>query len=201
MLAISVMKYALAFPAILALGLTACETLRRPIESGDFDPLRPPGTQSESGAVATSSFKAGEFVSAAMDNTAFFKARPKGDADADKLLKTGTSMKVISESGSYVKVELDSGEVGFVPSVMLEGANATPINGYGSAGELQVVPPINEEFPAIEPGEQPPGEAIPAVIDPEAPAATDPVAPVEPASESAPAPLPPNGEEEETETE
>ena len=41
-------------------------------------------------------FAAGQFVRAVMDNTAFFKERPKGDADADKLLARGTSMKVIS---------------------------------------------------------------------------------------------------------
>ena len=79
-----------------------------------------------------------------MDNTAFFKNRPKGDADADKLLVRGTSMKVISTADSYVKVELDSGEVGFVPSVMLEDPNAAA---HGTASrcnpdEFQVYPPV-----------------------------------------------------------
>lgn len=208
------MKCISAFPAVIVLGLAACDTMNRPITSGDFDPLRPPGADQTSAATAAAAFAAGQFVRAVMDNTAFFKTRPKGDTDADKLLARGTSMKVISSSDSYVKVELDSGEVGWVPAVMLEDPNAAAPQGGSFAapnpGEYQVYPPVGgygDALPPVAPGELPPEGAIPTVIDPEAPATSpDPVPPVTvpgdtfPAPEaSKPAPLPPNGEDEESE--
>lgn len=183
--------------------------MNRPITSGDFDPLRPPGADQAGTTVSGSVFAAGQFVRAAMDNTAFFKTRPKGDTDADKLIARGTSMKVISSADSYVKVELDSGEVGWVPSVMIEDPNA-PSPQYGSPfgapnpGEYQVYPPVGgygTALPPVTPGELPPEGAIPTVIDPEAPSSPDPVPPVTVPGDSfavpppSPAPLPPNGEE------
>lgn len=197
MLALSRMKRTSAISSAIVLGLASCDTMTRPITSGDFDPLRPPGSGSYPTVKPGVVFTAGQFVRAAMNNTAFFKNRPKGDGDADKLLTRGTSMKVISHSGSYVKVELDSGEVGFVPSVMLEDPNATQGAPVTRPGEIQVYPPlggIGQPLPVVPPTEQPPEGSIPTVIDPEAPAVTEPfVAPEEPKTE--PAPLPPNGEE------
>lgn len=130
-----------------------------------------------------------------MDNAAFFRNRPTGDADADKLLSHGTSMKVISTSGGYVKVELDSGEVGYVPSLMLEDPNAAPSVPVVNPNEFQVYPPMGDfaaPLPTVPSAEQPPGGAIPTVIDPEAPVA-EPEPVVTPTAE--PPPLPPNDEE------
>lgn len=172
------------------MSLTACDTMTRPITSGDFDPLRSPGSDSNLSAPVGPAFAAGQFVRAAMDNTAFFSSRPKGDADANKLLSRGTSMKVISSDDSYVKVELDSGEIGYVPSVMLEDANAVLSAPAVNPDEFQVYPPVNgygQPLPPVAPVEPPPEGAIPTVIDPEAPA-------VETPSTELP-PLPPNGEE------
>ncbi len=205
------MKCIPALSAIAVLSLVACETMTGPITSGDFDPLRPPGGNVTPSATTNPAFKAGQFVRAAMDNTAFFKVRPKGDADADKLLVRGTSMKVISYSGSYVRVELDSGEVGFVPSVMLEDPNAAAtLAPTTNPGEYQVYPPLpggpgfGGALPPLDPTGLPPDGAIPTVIDPDAPPSA-PVPPVTPTSETFPtppvepqpesAPLPPNGEE------
>lgn len=202
------------FPVITAaavsLCLAGCETFNQPISGGDFDPLRPPGGNIGLPASTAPLFKAGQFVRAAMDSTAFYKVRPKGEADADKLMPRGTPMKVISVSDSYVKVELDSGEVGFVPTVMVEDPNAAaaampPVN----PGEYQVYPPLGgfgDPLPVVPAGETPPEGAIPTVIDPEAPAGTTPPvppvtpptdtfpAPVEPPAPG-PAPLPPNQDE------
>ena len=195
MLAIAAMKRISAISAVLVLGLAACDTMTRPITNGDFDPLRPPGSiKPITNPGAT--FTAGQFVRSIMDNTAFFKNRPKGDSDADKLLPRGTSMKVISQSDSYLKVELDSGEVGFVPSVMLENPNAAAVGPEAGPhpGEFQVYPPlngVNQPLPLVKPSEQPPEGAIPTVIDPEAPALPPPDK-----IKTGPAPLPPNGEEE-----
>ena len=133
-----------------------------------------------------------------MDHTAFFKKRPNGNADADKLLPRGISVKVISHSDSYVKVELDSGEVGYVPSVMLEDPNAAPSNSQTNRpDESQVYPPLNGTngaLPSTLPTGEPPNGAIPTVIDPDAPASNAPfAAPSTP--KTTPAPLPPNGKE------
>lgn len=192
------MKRISAIPAVIVLGLSACDTMNRPISSGDFDPLRPPGSGNVPTTTVSSGFKAGQFVRAMMDNTAFFKNRPKGDTEADKLLPRGTSMKVISNVDSFVKVELDSGEVGFVPAVLVEDPNAAaagmaPVN----PGEYQVYPPVGgfgQPLPATPAGELPPDGAIPTVIDPEAPAGNAPVPPVTPSTDTFPAPVEPKTE-------
>ena len=175
------MKCAPILSAISILGLVGCETMNQPISSSDFDPLRPPGGNIVSAAPSSSkpAFSAGQFVRAAMANTAFYKKKPSGDGDADKLLKRDTSMKVISMSGSYVKVELDSGDVGFVPSVMVEDAATSPTVAKQKPGELQVYPPLPTKttgpLPIIDPSGLPPDGAIPTVIDPEAPSVLTPV--------------------------
>lgn len=205
------MKCLPALSAIAALGFAACDSLTGPITSGDFDPLRPPGGNISRTTTVGPTFKAGQFVRASMDNTALFKNRPNGDADADKLLPRGTSMKVISASGSYVKVELDSGEIGFVPTVMVEDPSATAVVPTMAPGQVQVYPPlpgpgIGQPLPAIDPSGLPPEGAIPTVIDPDAPAITTPVPAVTPTTDTFPTPpiepkveesvpLPPNGEE------
>jgi hypothetical protein len=191
------MKRIPAISAVIVWGLAACDTMNRPITNGEFDPLRPPGSGRATTAPGVT-FAAGQFVKATMNNTAFFKSRPKGDMDADKLIPSGTSMKVISQTDSYVKVELDSGEIGFVPSVMLENPNAATGSSLARPGEFQIYPPLdgsNQPLPLVTPAEQPPEGAIPTVIDPDAPAVSEPFAAPEP-PKTGPAPLPPNGEEE-----
>ena len=206
------MKLIPAFSAAAVLVVASCNTMDQSLSSGGFDPLRPPGSEIALGMPVGPAFKAGQFVRTVMDNSAFFKTRPKGDSDADKLLPRGTSMKVISIVDSYVKVELDSGDVGFVPTIMVEDPNAAPVGMTpANPGEFQVYPPLNGmtvPLPQVPSAEMPPDGAIPTVIDPDAPAATPPVppvtapngafpTPVEP--NTGPAPLPPNGEELEAE--
>ena len=150
------MKRFTVIPSAIVLGLAGCDTMNRPITGGNFDPLSKPGAGMNGAAANSTAFRPGQFVRAIMDNTAFFSSRPKGDSDADKLLARDTSMKVISASGSYVKVELDSGEVGWVPTLMIEDPNAaaTGANGFGppSPGEYQVYPPTGgygSELPPV----------------------------------------------------
>jgi len=174
------MNCLLPISAITCLSLVACETMNAPISSGSFDPLRPPGSNAPSTVTTGPTFSAGQFVKASMDNTAFFKVRPTGDADADKLLKQNTQMKVISNSSSYVKVELDSGEIGFIPAIMLEDPNAVAVMETARPGEFQVYPPLPgsglvEPLPVFDPSGLPPEGAIPTIIDPEAPAVISPV--------------------------
>lgn len=181
--------------------------------SGSFDPLAPAGGLTRAETSTVSSFKPGQFVRATIDNTAFFSKRPKGDADADKLLARDTQMKVISSDSSYVKVELDSGEVGFVPSVMVNDPTApmAGVAGDPSNGMIYPLPPGSgpvEPLPNLSPTNTPP-DGIPPIIDPSAPIPTPPgapaVAPTTPASPAGsvpvvptPPPLPPGGEDVKT---
>jgi hypothetical protein len=190
------MKCTSAVSTLAALSLAACDTMTGPITRGGYDPLLPAGSNNTPVQSLSPAFSAGQFVRASMDNTAFFKTRPSGDADADKLLKRGTSMKVISSANSYVKVELDSGEIGFVPSVMLEDPNAAPPTLTTNPGEYQVYPPlpgtgVGQPLPPLDPAGLPPEGAIPTVIDPDAPVETAPLPPVTPSTETFPAPVPP----------
>lgn len=188
--------------------------------SGSFDPLAPAGGVVRTGtSTAGSSFRPGQFVHATIDNTAFFNKRPKGDADADKLLSRDTSMKVISSDSSYVKVELDSGEVGFVPAVMVHDPNAAIAGVAGDPSNGVAYPPLPpggspvEPLPDLVPTDVPPGGVPPIIpVDPTAPAPPAPAAegdpsaapastPAAPATPATPAatdslpPLPPGGED------
>lgn len=190
------MKFISATSALAALSLAACDTMTGPITRSGYDPLLPAGSSNVPTQNLSPVFSAGQFVRASMDNTAFFKTRPSGDADADKLLKRGASMKVISAANSYVKVELDSGEIGFVPSVMLEDPNAAPQTLTSNPGEYQVYPPlpgtgVGQPLPALDPAGLPPEGAIPTVIDPDAPTHPTPVPPVSPTTDNFPTPVPP----------
>ena len=154
--------------------------MNSPISSGDFDPLLPPGSGLKTMA-SQPGFKAGDHVRATMDGTAFFKQLPKGDADADKTLIRNTNMKVNRVAGSYLQVELDNtGEVGYVPAVMVENPNAQPVSLPPLPDSIPVYPPL----PSAGPGAVPPEGAIPTVIDPETPATVDPVPPINPTLEA-----------------
>lgn len=188
------MKLLPALALFAAAGLTSCETGNQPISSTDFDPLAPPGsnlrTQVSAGPAA---FEPGQFVHAAVPDTAFYLKRPRGEADADKLLKKDTPMKVVTADDRFAKVELDSGEVGFVPTVMLADPNlVVPV----LSDEFAAYPPLpesgpGESLPVIDPTGLPPEDAIPTVIDPDAPPATAP-------APTAPVPLPPSASEQNT---
>jgi hypothetical protein len=169
------MKRLSLLSAAALLGLTGCETMNQPISSSGFDPLLVPGGGTGQ-PTARAGFKAHDLVRAAMDNTAFYKKKPKDNADADRLLARGTGMKVIRASGSYLQVELDAtGEVGYVPEVMVESAVAQPAAGLlPGTGEYQVYPPLptDGQLPtdgSITPAPEPPGGPIPTVIDPARP--------------------------------
>jgi hypothetical protein len=202
------MKCSLVIPAVVVLGLASCDNMNHPVGSGDFDPLRPPGSNIKLSDAQGPTFTAGQFVRTIMDNTTFFAKRPKGDVDADKLLARGTSMKVVTTADTFLKVELDSGEVGFVPAIMVEDPSlVTTTPPLANPGEIQVYPPLGtmgEPLPTLDPAGQPPAGAIPTVIDPEAPAVGNPIPPITPPGDNfaapvvpktEPAPLPPNDDD------
>ena len=153
--------------------IAACEMVSKPIGNSSFDPLVAPGSGMKSDAPSLGpELSPGAFVTATIPSTPFYKDKPKGSADADRLLDQGTNMKIVSVEADYVKVELDSGEVGWIPTVMvssgLASADAIPTD-----STYQVYPPLPdtgpiEPLPPIDPGGLPPEGAIPAIIDPDA---------------------------------
>ena len=171
------MAYALImkiFPIVAgfaAFAVIGCEDFNRPFSSAGFDPLSAPGgTAGEAPPPMDDGFKPGQFVTAMMPNTAFFLKKPGADAEADRLLSRGASMKVVANSGSFLKVELDSGEVGFVPSIMVEDPNAAPIlDADGNPYSVYLLDGDFETLPEAPPGGNPPSGALPTVIDPTAP--------------------------------
>lgn len=180
------MKILTALTTCAALAMVSCETMNGPVASGDFDPLQTPGSQiAKEDSGATQRIRPGQFVVAAIDNTAFYNQQPGSEAEADKLLSRGTSMKVISISGSLFRVELDSGEVGFVPGVMLEDPDTmsddpdVPFDLYPAGFQAEPDLPLPEGLP---------GEDIPDVIEPVIEPAVPPA--VEPLPEVEPTPLP-----------
>jgi hypothetical protein len=185
------MKLHLVPTGLLALALVSCET-GSINTGGNFDPLTPPGSGLPS-PIARTGYKPGSFVRTSIDNAAFFSKRPKGNADADKQLPANTGMKVISDDGSFVKVELDSGEVGFVPTVLVSDQAAAPQPAAISPNAIQVYPPL-PGTPPVDPA----APTIPPVIDPDAPASPDvPVVPdTQVELQTSPTPLPPGNEAE-----
>ena len=122
------LRYAVATTAVAASFVVSCDTMSGPISSGSFDPLTPPGSNTGPEVIEpTSGIVPGQIAVVALDNAGFFKRKPTGEGDPDKLLRAGTQVKVVSTDGSYVKVELDSGEVGFVPAVMIDDPGAVPL--------------------------------------------------------------------------
>lgn len=209
------MKYIPVLSAAAAVALVGCASMNAPLtSSGSFDPLSPAGGSVRTGTTTGSSFKAGQFVHATIDNTAFFVKRPKGDADADKLLPRHTEMKVITSDSSYVKVELNSGEVGFVPAVMVHDPNSVSVIDPGGASIYTPLPPgdgVVEPLPNMAPTDVPPGGIPPIIpVDPSAPVPPAPAAAGDPSTSPAtapaaapgaapaapaPPPLPPGGED------
>jgi hypothetical protein len=190
----------LALPAVVALGVSSCETMRAPITSSEYDPLAVPGSGSASVQSNAVSFRRGQMVRTIVDNTGFYRNRPRGSADADRLLARNTRLRVVSSDSNYVRVELDSGELGFVPTVMVEDPTVPPDPFSSSSGnEVQVSPPVGgpsgiDPIPFDEEDPLPPDDALPPIPDLEAPVPPEPDASpvVEPAMEEDGDELPPS---------
>ncbi len=168
------MKKFLGLVSPVFLMLVACESMNSPLPTSEFDPLNTPGSGMNSNSESSSGLQPGQFVSAAINNTTFYLKRPKGTEDADKLLTQGTQMKIVSADTSFVKVELDSGEVGFVPTAMISTGESALDEMIPVDGIYQVYPTLPdggpvEPLPLFDPNGLPPEGSIPLIIDPDAP--------------------------------
>ena len=172
---------------LLALPMVSCETFNQPLASSGPNPLDPPGRGSSEAVVSDSYsplFTPGTFLQTVSPQTAFFPKFPKAEDQPVKTLDDYTDVKVISSKGSYVKIEVvDTGDVGYVPSVML-GEKRSP-------NEIPVTPGIDEipeapelllpeapelpfpeapDLPSIAPDPEVPGIEPPVIVDPSLPA-------------------------------
>jgi len=164
------MKTISALTSCAVLAMVSCEDMNGVGQSGGFDPLQVPGSQTDPEAgIRQQRIRPGQFVAAAIENTAFYNQRPDFESEADKLLKRGTSMRVISTSGSLLRVELDSGEVGFVPAVMVEDAAAGASQQSVSPSSQPAFNPAGLQVPLEPLPEYLPSDVLPDVIEPELP--------------------------------
>lgn len=112
--------------------IVSCSDFNRPLSS-DYDPLDSPGARRNVEVVDLGpTYTPGHMVETTTSNTAFYASLPRGTEQPQKALPAGTILKVISSEGTYVQVEIESGEVGYVPSIMIA---EKPV-----AGQVPIVP-------------------------------------------------------------
>jgi len=162
------MKYQpLLLVSSAALSLVSCEFDTSLPGNGNYDPLNGPGSGAQLGLVEAygPSYSAGSFLQTTSPMTAFYSQFPQTMDQPDKTLPNRADVKVISVKGSYVKVEVvNTGDVGYVPSVMLgekRSPNEVPVT--AAPGEIQVTPGIAPQSDALD-------VEAPGMVDPSRPA-------------------------------
>jgi len=162
----------------LSFGLTSCDTMNDSFSDG-YNPLDPPGgaTTGVQDPYALA-FTPGSFLQTVSPSTVFFAKFPAMEDQPTKILPDYTDVKVISTKGAYVKVEVvNTGEVGYVPSVMLcEKRSPNEVAVTPGLGEVPVTPGIvpggeaPTALPYVAPEPEVPGIEPPEIVDPSKPA-------------------------------
>ena len=170
---------ALASVSVASVALVSCDTMNAPLGGSGYNPLDPPGgmlnVQEDPYGVA---FAPGSFLQTISPTTAFFNNFPRMEDQPNKVLPDYTDVKIISTKGSYVKVEVvDTGEVGYVPSIMLgEKRSPNEVLVTPGVGEIPVTPDLLPEpqvpsgLPDVAPEPEIPGIQPPEIVDPSQPA-------------------------------
>ena len=111
---------------LLACTLGSCD-FYQPLPNNGYNPLDTAGgNQAAAMDPNRSLFTPGAFLQTVSPMAAFYSKYPKDMEQPNKTLPDNTDVKVISIKGTYVKVEVvDSGDVGYIPSVML-GVKRSP---------------------------------------------------------------------------
>jgi len=155
--------------------------------SRDYDssnnPLDSPGSQADA-INGGPRYAPGSYVEVTDANAGLYRRFPKGDMQPSAKLVPGTQLKVLSEKGSYVKVETESGQIGYVPAIMVSDrvSDSTLVPLEGTAVPLAPVDPADPE--SLQP--LPPADASSFVApEPEVP-------PISVERSEAPAPVPPD---------
>ena len=118
--------------------------------SRDYDssnnPLDSPGSQRGAEAInGGPRYAPGSYVEVTDANAGLYRRFPKGDMQPSAKLVPGTQLKVLSEKGSYVKVETESGQIGYVPAIMVSDrvSDSTLVPLEGTAVVLAPVDPAD----------------------------------------------------------
>ena len=119
--------------------------------SRDFDsstnPLDSPGSQRRGEAGDDGSgYVPGSYVEVIDPNAGLYLRFPDDRAQPALKLAPGTQLKVLSEKGSYVKVETEAGQIGYVPAIMVNRqSDSTLVPLEGTAVPLAPVDPADPE--------------------------------------------------------
>ena len=147
-------------------------SMNEPLPGGG-NALDPPGYESGSpGVEATGpTYAPGEWVETTVPQAALYLRRPKTGDQPAQTLPLGTNARVVSSTGTYVRVELESGVVGYVPEIMVSRKSATAAMPIVPEGPTELLPPPSPLDLAPEP-EVPPisveeAQGVPSLIDPE----------------------------------
>jgi hypothetical protein len=172
------MKRALLIPmaGVTIVTISSCGDFATSLNNKNFNPennpLDSPGRRSSTETVDLGpEFTPGSWVEVTDANAGIYRKipRPSSAEQPDYRLRLGTPLKVVGSQGTYVKVETDSGQIGYVPAIMVG------------------TKPTGAEIPLVSPD---PLELPPAPIDP-----IDPLGPggLEPLPDLGLAPIPTPG--------
>ena len=111
---------------------SAVSKINQPISNSGYNPLDRPGKRSNGSTlddVNTASqsqvntndygFNNGDIVEVVIPNTALFAKVPKAGDRYKKVLKVGATLRVVGGEKDFIKVVTESGETGYVSSVMV----------------------------------------------------------------------------------
>ena len=165
----------LTLPCIAYISIASCGSSGNPFGgTNGYDPLDAPGgnTGVENRDPFGPSISPGSYLQTTSPQTAFFTHAPQEGDLASKHLGNYTDVKIISTAGTYAKVEVaDTGEIGYVPTVMLGARRApeiTPVSPDPTA--VPKVPQPDPVAPDIAPTPKPNGTEPPDIVDPSRPA-------------------------------
>ena len=192
----------------------ALDKLNQPINKTGFNPLDKVGMKSSGGTSADAlvnsndhGFNNGDIVEVVIPNTALFAKVPQAGDRYTKVLTVGDTLRVIGGEKDFIKIITETGEIGFVSSVMVvtQGflTNTGPIDPNVTvvgANETPIVPDVAPDpiVPGIGSPDPAPGIAPIPVPNIPAPVPVDPTTivpdpkPVVPSLPDVPAPEPSN---------
>jgi len=102
--------------------------------SDEINPLYSPGAlvnlkkkNTSTSSAPNGNYEPGSFVEAIIPNTHFYTSIPDANQDADRTLILGAPLKVVKVEKDFVQVvDLESGDIGFVPKDMVSDQPTLP---------------------------------------------------------------------------
>lgn len=174
------------------------------------NPLDSPGSQRRLQAT-TQKFTPGTWVKVIDSNAGLFSRVPDGNDQPLEQLPIGSELKVVGNSGSYVKVETESGDIGYVPEIMVADPAALIEEELPFIDPIQPGPPPVDPIDPTLPGDLAPepdvppleveDNVLPPTLDPTPVPEVGPGPALTPEVEEAPEPEPETEEVPEPETE